>query len=60
MVLEYGRLYAVGKLVETSNSSDKDYVPALNNIPGLSEIFQRATDRKLDTEFVVFLRVSRS
>lgn len=60
MVLEYGRVYAIGSLVQTSNNSGNDYVPGLNNIPGMREILSRASNNNEDTEFVVLLRVSRA
>lgn len=60
MVLEYGRVYAVGGLIETSTGVTRDYIPGLSDIPGLGEVFKRAASRKQDTEFIVFLRVTRS
>ena len=59
MVLEFGRVYAIGGLIETSTGIDNSYAPLLNMVPGMSEVFQRATNRKQDTEFVVLLKVSR-
>ncbi len=58
-VLEYGRVYAIGGLIETSTSLESTYMPGLRQIPGLAEVFQRANNRKQDTEFIVFLRLSR-
>jgi type II secretory pathway component GspD/PulD (secretin) len=60
MVLEFGRVYAIGGLIETSTGVDGTYAPLLNLLPGMSEVFQRATNRKQDTEFVVLLKVSRA
>ena len=60
MILEFGRVYAIGGLIETSTNFDHSYVPGLSKIPGMSEILQRAETRKQDTEFVVLLKVSRS
>ena len=59
MVLEYGRVYAIGGLIETSADIDHSYIPGLNQVPGLGEIFQRATGRQADTEFIVLMKVSR-
>lgn len=59
MVLEFGRVYAIGGLIETSTGVDNSYAPLLNMVPGMSEVFQRAQNRKQDTEFVVLLKVSR-
>lgn len=60
MVLEYGRVYAIGSLVETSTTLDESFAPGLDQIPGLSEVFKRANNRKQDTEFLVFIRVARA
>jgi type II secretory pathway component GspD/PulD (secretin) len=60
MVLEYGRVYAIGGLIETSTNVDASYDPTLSQIPGMQEIFSRAKNNKQDTEFIVLIRVSRS
>lgn len=60
MVLEFGRVYAIGGLIESSTGVDNTYAPLFNLIPGMSEVFQRATNRKQNTEFVVLLKVSRA
>lgn len=60
MVLEYGRIYAIGGLIENNTTIDNTYEPMLRNIPGLGEIFQRATNRGQQTEFLVLLKISRS
>ena len=60
MVLEYGRIYAIGGLVENNTTINNSYEPNLRQIPGLGEIFQRATNRGQDTEFLVLLKVSRA
>ena len=60
MVLEYGRVYAVSKLVETSSDATRDYIPGLSDLPGMREVLQRATTTKSDTEFIVLVRVTRS
>jgi type II secretory pathway component GspD/PulD (secretin) len=60
MVLEYGRIYAIGGLIENNTTVTNTYEPMLRNIPGLGEIFQRATNRGLNTEFLVLLKISRS
>ncbi len=60
MVVDYGRVYAIGGLMETSTDISKEYMPLVNLVPGLSEILQRATNEKQDTEFMVLLRVGRS
>ncbi|MFT7143995.1 MAG: type II secretory pathway component GspD/PulD (secretin) [Alphaproteobacteria bacterium] len=60
MVVEYGRVYLISKIVEATTSADKDYIPGLADIPGLGEIMQRNVNSKEDTEFIVLLRVSRS
>lgn len=60
MVLEFGRVYAIGGLIETSTDAGSSYIPGLADVPGMREVFQRATNRKQDTEFIVFLKVSRA
>ncbi|MEC9291458.1 MAG: hypothetical protein VX730_03565 [Pseudomonadota bacterium] len=60
MVVDYGRIYAIGGLMESSTGINKEYMPMLNLVPGLSDIIQRATNNKQNTEFVVLLRVGRS
>lgn len=60
MVLEYGRIYAIGGLIENNTTVDNSYEPTLRKIPGLGEIFQKAKNRGLDTEFLVLLKVGRS
>ena len=60
MMLEYGRIYAIGGLVENDTTVDSSYEPNLKQIPGLGEIFQHANTRGQDTEFLVLLKVSRA
>ncbi len=60
MVLEYGRVYLISKIIESSTNADKDYIPGLADVPGFGEFLQRNANSKEDTEFVVLLRVSRS
>lgn len=60
MMLEYGRIYAIGGLIENNTTIDNQYEPNLKRIPGLGEIFQRAKNRGQDTEFLVLLKVSRA
>ncbi|PIZ29960.1 MAG: hypothetical protein COY40_05775 [Alphaproteobacteria bacterium CG_4_10_14_0_8_um_filter_53_9] len=60
MVMEYGRIYAIGGLVENNTTVQSSYEPMLRQIPGLGEVFQRANVRGLDTEFLVLMKVSRS
>lgn len=60
MVLEYGRIYAIGGLIETNTTINNTYEPNLRQIPGVGEIFNRAKNRGQDTEFLVLLKVSRA
>lgn len=60
MVLEYGRIYAIGGLVEDNTTISNSYEPNLRQIPGLGELFQQASNRGQETEFLVLLKVSRS
>ena len=59
MVLEYGRVYAIGGLIESSTTVNGSYEPTLSQIPGMKEIFRRANNNKEDTEFIILIRVSR-
>lgn len=59
MVLEYGRIYAIGGLIESSTVINESYEPTLRQIPGMQEIFRRAKNQREDTEFIVLIRVSR-
>ena len=60
LVLEFGRVYAIGGLVENNTTVNESYEPTLRQIPGVGEVFQRAKNRGLDTEFLVLLKVSRA
>ncbi len=60
MVLEYGRIYAIGGLIENNTTINNTYEPNLRQIPGVGEIFNRARNRGQDTEFLVLLKVSRA
>jgi type II secretory pathway component GspD/PulD (secretin) len=60
MVLEYGRIYAIGGLIENNTTINNTYEPNLRQIPGVGEIFTRAKNRGQDTEFLVLLKVSRA
>ena len=60
MILEFGRIYAIGGLIENNTTVDGAYSPLLKAVPGLGEVFQRATNRGVDTEFIVLLKVSRA
>ena len=60
MMLEYGRIYAIGGLIESNTTINNQYEPNLRKIPGLGEIFQRAENRGQDTEFLVLIKISRS
>ncbi len=60
MVLEYGRIYAIGGLIENNTTINNSYEPNLRQIPGVGEIFNRAKNRGQDTEFLVLLKVSRA
>lgn len=60
LMLEFGRVYAIGGLVENNTTVNSSYEPTLRQIPGVGEVFQRAKNRGLDTEFLVLLKVSRA
>lgn len=60
MMLEYGRIYAIGGLIESNTTINNEYEPNLRKIPGMGEIFQRAENRGQDTEFLVLIKVGRA
>ena len=60
MVMDYGRVHAVGGVIQTSTGMNESYVPGFNQIPGIREAFSSANNQKTDTEFVVLMRVSRA
>lgn len=60
MVVDYGRVHAVGGVVQTTTDMNESYVPGFNQIPGLREVMSSARNQKTDTEFVVLMRVSRA
>lgn len=60
MVMDYGRVYAVGGVIETSTTMNQSYVPGLVQLPGVADVFRRAQNQKSDTEFMVLMRASRS
>lgn len=60
LIMDFGRVYAIGGLVETSTNIDATYAPGMKDIPGLGEVFRRANNSQQDTDFIVLLRVSRS
>ena len=60
MVMDYGRVHAVGGVVQSNTDLNESYVPGFNQIPGLREVFSSANNQKTDTEFVVLMRVSRA
>lgn len=60
LMLEFGRVYAIGGLIENNTTINSSYEPTLRQIPGVGEVFQRAKNRGLDTEFLVLLKVSRA
>lgn len=60
LMVEFGRIYAIGGLVENNTTINESYEPTLRQIPGMGEVFQRAKNRGLDTEFLVLMKVSRA
>ena len=59
MILQFGRIYAIGGLIESDTTINDTYSPLLKAIPGLNEIFKSASNRGVNTEFLVLLKVSR-
>mgnify|MGYP005838293589 CR=1 FL=1 len=60
MVMDYGRVHAVGGVIQSTTDTNESYVPGFNKIPGVREVFATASNQKSETEFVVLMRVSRS
>ncbi len=60
MIMDYGRVHAIGGVIQSSTNLDSSYVPGFNHVPGLREIFSTANNKKTNTEFMVLMRVSRS
>lgn len=60
IVMDYGRVHAVGGVIQSNTDLQQSYVPGFNQVPGLRDILQSANNRKTDTEFVVLMRVSRA
>jgi type II secretory pathway component GspD/PulD (secretin) len=60
MMMDYGKVYAIGGIVESNTTIDDTYVPGISNMPVLRDIIRDANNRKRDTEFVVFIKVSRA
>lgn len=59
MVMEFGRVYAIGGLLETSTTLDESYEPLFQQVPGMRDVMRHANNRKQDTEFIVLMKVSR-
>ena len=60
MVMDYGRVHAVGGIVQSTTDMNESYVPGFNQVPGLRQAFSSAANQETNTEFVVLMRVSRS
>ena len=59
-VMDYGRVHAVGGIVQDNTSISRNYTPGFSQIPGMREVFNRAQNRKQNTEFLVLMRISRA
>ena len=60
MVMDYGRVHAIGGIIQSNTDLTQSYAPGFNQVPGLREIMSTANNRKTKTEFVVLMRVSRA
>ena len=60
MVMDYGRVHAVGGVIQSTTDLNESYVPGFSQVPGIRDVFSSANNQKTDTEFVVLMRVSRS
>jgi type II secretory pathway component GspD/PulD (secretin) len=60
MILDFGRVYALGGYIEDSRDLAESYVPGFNQLPGISELMKRAKNQGVKTRFVIFVKVNRS
>lgn len=60
MILDFGRLYALGGYVEDQKDLGESYVPGFNQLPGFSELMRRSKNKGTKTRFVIFVKVNRA
>ena len=60
MILDFGRVYALGGYIEDSRDLGESYVPGFNQLPGFSELMKRAKNEGVKTRFVIFVKVNRA
>jgi len=60
MILDFGRLYALGGYVEDQKDLGESYVPGFNQLPGFSELMRRSKNKGTKTRFVIFIKVNRA
>ena len=60
MILDFGRVYALGGYIEDSRDLGESYVPGFNQLPGISELMKRAKNEGTKTRFVIFVKVNRA
>ncbi|MCP4355858.1 MAG: hypothetical protein GY793_09570 [Proteobacteria bacterium] len=60
MIVNYGRVYALGGYVEDKRETSNSQVPGFHNIPGISELMQKAKNSGSKTRFIIFIKVNRA
>ena len=60
MILDFGRLYALGGYIEDNRSIEESYIPGFNQLPGFSELMRRAKNTGAKTRFLIFMKVNRA
>lgn len=60
MILDFGRMYALGGYIENNRNTDESYIPGFNQIPGVSELMRRAKNKGNQTRFLIFIKVNRA
>ena len=60
MILDFGRIYALGGYVEDQKDLGESYIPGFNQLPGFSELTRRSKNRGTKTRFVIFVKVNRA
>lgn len=60
MILDFGRMYALGGYIENNRGIDESYVPGFNQIPGIAELMRRAKNKGNSTRFLIFIKVNRA
>jgi MSHA biogenesis protein MshL len=60
MILDFGRLYALGGYIEDNRGINESYVPGFNQLPGFAELMRRSKNEGKKTRFLIFMKVNRA